>query len=65
MGLKTDDVQKRLFQIRVRAGDFLHAADGLEFALMNDGHAVADGFDLAQFVRGEENGFALVLSGAG
>ena len=37
------------------------AADGLEFALMDDGHAVANRLDFAEFVRGKENGFALVL----
>ena len=37
------------------------AAHGLEFALVDDGHAVADGFHFAQFVRRKENGFALVF----
>ena len=58
---KADDVQKCLFQTRVLAGDFVDAANGLEFALMNDGDAVADGFNLAEFVRRKEHGFALVL----
>ena len=39
----------------------VHAALHLEFALVQNGHAVADRFDFAQFVRGEENGFALVF----
>ncbi len=43
------------------ARDLIHAADRLEFALVNDGHAVADGLDFAEFVRREENGFALVF----
>ena len=34
---------------------------GLEFALVDDGHAVTDGFHFAQFMRGKENGFALVF----
>lgn len=34
---------------------------GLEFTLVQDGDAVADGLDFAQFVRGEEDGFALAL----
>ena len=35
--------------------------DRLEFALVDDGHAVANGFHFAQLVRGKEHGFALVF----
>ena len=42
-------------------GDIGDGADGFEFALVHDGHAVAYGLNLAEFVRGEEDRFALVL----
>ena len=56
-----DDLEECLFQIFVAARNFGDRANGLEFALVHDGDAVADGFDFAEFVRGKENGFAVVL----
>ncbi len=41
--------------------DATDVSNGFKFTLMDDGHAVANGFDFAQLVRRKENGFAFVL----
>src|SRR6266508_1755414 len=57
-----NDFEKNLFEIVlfIMADQFAHAALGLELALMKNRHAIAHRFDLAQFVRTEENGFPFV-----
>ena len=59
--MDADNFEESLFKIDATGGNRSDRANGFEFALMHDGHAVADGLDLAEFVRGEEDGFALVL----
>ena len=57
-----DDIQEGLFQIGLMLRDEIaDASRRLEFALVDDGHAVTNGFHFAQFVRRKENGFALVF----
>jgi len=41
--------------------EFVHTAFDLELALMENGNAIADRFDLTQFVGREEDSFAFVL----
>ena len=62
IGVDSRRCPERLFRgWRAVAHDVADAARRLEFALADDGHAVADGFHLAEFVRRKENGLALVF----
>ena len=56
-----DDVQKCFFEARAPAHDVTDAAHGLEFALIDDGHAVANGLHFAQLVRLKEHCPALIF----
>jgi hypothetical protein len=56
-----DDFEKNLFEIRllILEEQFTHAALGLQLALVENRHAIADGLYLAEFVGREEHGLAL------
>src|SRR5262245_28479571 len=59
----SNDFQKDLLQIclAMLLHEFVHAAFGAKLALVKNRHAVANGLDLTQFMRGEEDRLALVL----
>src|SRR6185295_6166631 len=58
----TDHFQEDLFEIALMLTDeIVHASFHLEFALVENGHTVADGFHLSQFVRGKEHRLPFVL----
>src|SRR6266705_1097565 len=59
--LIADNIEKNLLQIRLMLRDqVVNPAFDFQLPLVDDGDAVADGLDFAQFVGGEENGFAFV-----
>src|SRR5947199_3771234 len=59
----TDDFEEGLFEVAslIPLNQFRDLAHRFEFALIEDGHAVAHRLDFAQLVRGEEDGFAFTL----
>ena len=60
-GLVASDLEEYLFEVGVVLLDQVgNPPLDLQLALVDDGDAVADGFDFAQLMGGEENGFAFV-----
>src|SRR6266567_721090 len=60
--LIADNIEKNLLQIRLMLRDqVVNPAFDFQLPLVDDGDAVADGLHFAQFVGGEENGFAFVF----
>src|SRR5258706_14906439 len=62
LGLIADDFQEKLFEVALMLlGEIIDVIFNLEFAFMQNGHAIANRFDFAEFMRREENCFAFVL----